>query len=140
MALKYGWSRAILTVQIENGLASRQGKAITNFKNALPPHHSDMAIKSLKDPYIFDFLTLANEAKEQELEQGLMDHVQQFLLELGVGFAFVGRQVHLKVGKQDFYVDLLFYHLTLRCFVVIELKSTPFLPEFAGKLNFICRL
>lgn len=136
MALKHGWSRAILVIQIERGLASRQGKAITNFKRALPPPHSDMAKKALKDPYIFDFLTLASEAKEHELEQGLVDHVQKFLLELGVGFAFVGRQVHLKVGKKDFYVDLLFYHLTLRCFVVIELKAVPFEPEFAGKLNF----
>lgn len=136
MALKHGWSRAILVVQIESGLASRQGKALTNFKRALPPQQSDMAEQTLKDPYIFDFLTLASKAKEQDLEQGLVDHVQQFLLELGVGFAFVGRQVHLKVGKQDFYVDLLFYHLTLRCFVVIELKATPFEPEFAGKLNF----
>ena len=136
MALKHGWSRAILVIQIENGLASRQGKAITNFKKALPPPHSDMAQQSLKDPYIFDFLTMASEAKEQELEQGLVDHVQKFLLELGVGFAFVGRQIQLKVGKKDFYVDLLFYHLTLRCFVVIELKAVPFEPEFAGKLNF----
>jgi len=136
MAQKYGWSRAVLTVQIETGLASRQGKAITNFKKALPLPHSDMAQQSLKDPYVFDFLTIASAAQEHDLEQGLVDHVQKFLLELGVGFAFVGRQVHLKVGTKDFYVDLLFYHLTLRCYIVIELKATSFEPEFAGKLNF----
>ena len=136
MALKNGWSKAVLAIQIESGLASRQGKAITNFKNVLPPPHSDMAQQALKDPYIFDFLTLAPEVREQELEQGLVDNVQKFLLELGKGFAFVGRQVHLKVGTKDFYIDLLFYHLNLRCFVVVELKAGPFEPEFTGKLNF----
>ncbi|MGK5088264.1 PDDEXK nuclease domain-containing protein [Bdellovibrionota bacterium FG-2] len=136
MALKNGWSRAILMMQIESGLAARQGKAITNFKNTILPPHSDMAQQSLKDPYVFDFLTLATDAQEHEFEQGLMNHVQKFLLELGVGFAFVGRQVHLKVGKKDYYVDLLFYHLTLRRFFVIELKTKAFEPEFAGKMNF----
>ncbi|OFZ79447.1 MAG: hypothetical protein A2583_03105 [Bdellovibrionales bacterium RIFOXYD1_FULL_53_11] len=136
MTIEHGWSRSILITQIESRLFSRQGKATNNFKRALPPPQSDLATQSLKDPYIFDFLTLSPETKERELEQGLIDHVQQFLLELGIGFAFVGRQVHLTVGEQDFYVDLLFYHLNLRCFVVIELKAVPFEPEFAGKLNF----
>ena len=134
--LEYGWSRAVLITQIETGLYRRQGRAITNFERALPPPQSDLAQQTFKDPYVFDFLTLSKEAREQELEQGLIDHVQRFLLELGVGFAFVGRQVHLEVGDQDFYLDLLFYHLRLRCYVVIDLKAVPFQPEFAGKMNF----
>jgi predicted nuclease of restriction endonuclease-like (RecB) superfamily len=134
--LEYGWSRAVLITQIETGLYRRQGRAITNFERALPPPQSDLAQQTFKDPYVFDFLTLSKEAREQELEQGLLDHVQRFLLELGVGFAFVGRQVHLGVGDQDFYLDLLFYHLRLRCYVVIDLKAVPFQPEFAGKMNF----
>ncbi len=135
-AVENGWSRAILTVQIESGLHQRSGKALTNFAKTLPPEQSDLAQQTLKDPYVFDFLTLGKAARERQLEQGLMDHVQRFLLELGVGFAFVGRQVHLEVAGDDFYLDLLFYHLKLRCFVVIELKAVPFQPEFAGKLNF----
>ena len=134
--LEYGWSRAVLITQIETGLYRRQGRAITNFERTLPPPQSDLAQQTFKDPYVFDFLTLSKEARERELEQGLIDHVQRFLLELGVGFAFVGRQVHLEVGDQDFYLDLLFYHLRLRCYVVIDLKAVPFQPEFAGKMNF----
>ena len=136
MTIEHGWSRSVLAAQIEGRLFTRQGKAITNFKRALPAIHSDLAEQALKDPYVFDFLTLNPEMKEREFEQRLMDHVQKFLLELGVGFAFVGRQVNLEVGNQDFHVDLLFYHLSLRCFVVIELKTVPFEPEFTGKLNF----
>jgi predicted nuclease of restriction endonuclease-like (RecB) superfamily len=135
-AVENGWSRAVLTVQIESRLHERQGQALTNFTRTLPKPTSDLAQQTLKDPYVFDFLTLGKAARERQLEQGLMDHVQRFLLEMGVGFAFVGRQVHLDVAGDDFYIDLLFYHLKLRCFVVIELKAVPFQPEFAGKLNF----
>jgi len=135
-ALEHGWSRAVLTVQIESGLYQRQGKAVNNFTATLPKPQSELALQSLKDPYLFDFLTLHDDAIERDLEQGLMDHVQKFLLELGAGFAFVGRQVHLTVGEDDFYIDLLFYHLKLRCFVVIDLKMKKFTPSDAGQLNF----
>jgi len=107
----HGWSRAVLTVQIESDLHARQGKALTNFGRTLDPGDSDLAQQTLKDPYVFDFLTIGDDAKERELEQGLIDHIQRFLLELGLGFAFVGRQVHLEVGDEDFYIDLLFYLL-----------------------------
>ncbi len=135
-ATAYGWSRAVLQVQIETRLHEREGKALTNFAETLPPPQSDLAQQALKDPYVFDFLTLGREVHERDLEEGLVAHVQRFLLELGVGFAFVGRQVHVAVGDRDFYLDLLFYHLKLRCFVVVELKAGAFEPEFAGKLNF----
>ena len=131
-----GWSRPVLVLQIESGLYERQGRAVTNFKRTLPTPQSDLAQETIKDPYTFDFLTIADGAHERQLEQGLLSHIQKFLLELGVGFAFVGRQVHLEVEKEDFYIDLLFYHLRLRCFVVIELKNTQFKPEYAGKMNF----
>lgn len=131
-----GWSRAVLVHQIESGLYERQGKAVTNFKATLPPLQSDLADQAIKDPYTFDFLTLAGDAREKELERGLVDHVRKFLLELGAGFAFVGQQVHLEVGGEDFYIDLLFYNLKLRCFVVVELKNGPFKPEYAGKMSF----
>ena len=134
--IEHGWSRALLTVQIESNLYGRKGKAVTNFAATLPASQSDLAQQTLKDPYVFDFLTLSEDAHERELETGLVEHVQKFLLELGAGFAFVGRQVHLAVGDDDFYLDLLFYHLKLRCFVVIDLKMQPFTPEDAGKLNF----
>jgi len=134
--IEHGWSRPILVLQIESGLYARQGKAVTNFKRTLPPPQSDLAQQALKDPYAFDFLTLAEGAREREIEKGLLYHIQRFLLELGVGFAFVGRQVHLEVEGDDFYIDLLLYHLRLRCYVVIELKNTPFKPEYAGKMNF----
>jgi predicted nuclease of restriction endonuclease-like (RecB) superfamily len=135
-AVEHGWSRPVLAVQIETQLHERSGGAVTNFEHALPPPASDLARDTLKDPYVFEFAALAAGASERELEQSLMDHLQKFLLELGVGFAFVGRQFHLEVGGDDFFVDLLFYHYQLRCFVVIELKVVPFEPEFAGKLNF----
>ncbi len=134
--LAHGWSRAILTVQIESDLYSRLGKAVSNFAGALPVPQSDLAQQALKDPYLFDFLTLHDEAIERDLESGLVDHIQKFLLEMGAGFAFVGRQVPLPVGEDDFYIDLLFYHLKLRCFVVIDLKMKKFTPEDAGKMNF----
>jgi predicted nuclease of restriction endonuclease-like (RecB) superfamily len=126
----------VLTVQIETKLHERSGKAVTNFERTLPPAQSDMAREVLKDPYTFDFLTLGEEAHERDLERGLVEHVQQLLLEMGAGFAFVGRQVPIEVGDEDFYLDLLFYHLRLRCFVVVDLKMKPFEPEFAGKMNF----
>jgi len=123
--IENGWSRDILAIQIESNLHKRQGKAINNFDVSLPPADSDMATQVFKDPYLFDFLGTADPRKEREVEQGLMDHIQRFLLELGAGFAFVGRQVLLEVGDSDFYLDLLFYHLKLRCYVVVELKAVP---------------
>lgn len=134
--LEHGWSRAVLTVQIESDLFGRQGKAISNFAGTLPAPQSDLAQQSLKDPYLFDFLTLQEDAVERDLERGLVDHIQKFLLELGAGFAFVGRQVPLPVGDEDDYLDLLFYHLKLRCFIVIDLKMRKFTPEDAGKMNY----
>ena len=134
--LEHGWSRAVLTVQIESDLFGRQGKAISNFAGTLAPPQSDLAQQSLKDPYLFDFLTLHEDAVERDLELGLVDHIQKFLLELGAGFAFVGRQVPLSVGDDDDYLDLLFYHLKLRCFIVIDLKMRKFTPEDAGKMNY----
>lgn len=131
-----GWSHAMLTVQIESRLIERQGKATTNFPDRLPAPESDLAAQVFKDPYLFDFLGTDDPRRERELEQGLMDHIQKFMIEMGVGFAFVGRQVHLEVGGQDYYLDLLFYHLKLRCFIVVDLKAGDFKPEYAGKMNF----
>ncbi|NOR49014.1 MAG: DUF1016 family protein [Methanosarcinaceae archaeon] len=133
--IENGWSRDVLAMQIDSQLHERQGKAINNFDVALPPADSDMATQVFKDPYLFDFLGTADPRKEREVEQGLMDHIQRFLLEMGAGFAFVGRQVLLEVGDSDFYLDLLFYHLELRCYVVVELKAVPFDPSFVGQLN-----
>jgi predicted nuclease of restriction endonuclease-like (RecB) superfamily len=135
-AILYGWSRAILVHHIESKLSRRQGKALTNFRATLPPPQSDLARQIVKDPYNFDFLMLGRDARERELEEGLLTHIRKFLLELGSGFAFVGQQVHLEVDGEDFYIDLLFYHLGLRCYIVIDLKMDGFKPEFAGKMNF----
>lgn len=135
-ALENGWSRNVLVMQIESGLRQRTGSAITNFSQRLPRPQSDLARESLKDPYRLDFLGLGKEAQERAIEDALVKHVTQFLMELGAGFAFVGRQVHVEVGDKDFYIDLLFYHLKLRCYVVVELKAGEFQPEYAGKLNF----
>ncbi len=135
-AFEHGWARDILVMQIETGLFHRQGKAVSNFADTLPQLQSDLALQTLKDPYIFDFLGLGAEAQEREVEHELVKHITSFLLELGAGFSFVGRQVHLEVEGEDFFIDLLFYHLKLRCYVVIELKATKFKPEYAGKLNF----
>jgi predicted nuclease of restriction endonuclease-like (RecB) superfamily len=134
-AVEQGWSREILNLQIDNRAHERQGKSISTFAKTLPPADSDMAEQVFKDPYLFDFLGTADPRREAEVEQALVDHIQRFLLELGTGFAFVGRRIHLEVGDQDFYLDLLFYHLKLRCFVVIELKTVPFDPAFVGQLN-----
>lgn len=135
-AVENGWSRAVMVHWIESDLYERQGKASTNFEKTLPKLESDLARETLKDPYKFEFLTLDREAEEKVLESGLLAHIQKFLVELGAGFAFVGRQVRLEVGGEDFYLDLLFYHLKLRRYVVIELKATAFKPEYAGKMNF----
>lgn len=132
----HGWSRSILTHQIESGLWQRDGKALTNFAHTLPEPQSDLAAQVLKDPYVFDFLSLTPEHTERELERALIDHITHFLLELGAGFAYMGRQVPLQVGERDFFLDLLFYHARLHCYVVVELKTVDFEPEFAGKLNF----
>jgi len=134
--IEHGWSRNVLVHQIESGLYHRKGKAITNFDRTLPAPQSDLAQEMLKDPYVFDFLGLTEDIRERELEKQLIARIRDFLLELGVGFAFVGSQVHLEVGGEDFYLDLLFYHLKLRCYVVIELKTGEFKPEYAGKMNF----
>lgn len=134
--VQLGWSRATLVHQIDSGLYRRQGQALTNFPQTLPSIKSDLAQQILKDPYNFEFLGLGNDVSERHLEQTLVRYLRKFLLELGVGFAFVGQQYHLEVGGQDFYIDLLFYHLKLRCYVVIELKAVEFQPEFAGKINF----
>ena len=134
--IEHGWSRAVLVHQVEFGAYYRQGKAVNNFDKTLPIPQSDLARQVLKDPYIFDFLSIADDVIERELEKKLLSHIQEFLLELGVGFAFVGRQYRLSVGNEDFYIDLLFYHLRLRCYVVVELKTVDFKPEFAGKMSF----
>jgi predicted nuclease of restriction endonuclease-like (RecB) superfamily len=134
--IENGWSRDVLGFQIKSNLYSRQGKAIHNFKNTLPEPNSDLAGQLLKDPYQFDFLSMTEPYKERELENALVDNVTKFLLELGTGFAYVGKQVPLQVGDQEFFIDLLFYHLKLRAYVVIELKVTDFIPEHAGKLSF----
>jgi predicted nuclease of restriction endonuclease-like (RecB) superfamily len=134
--IQHGWSRNVLVHQIESGRRHRQGKAVANFDRTLPSPQSELAQDITKDPYNFDFLTLGDDARERDLERGLLDHLRQFLLELGVGFAFVGSQYRLNVGSQEFYIDLLFYHLKLRSYVVIDLKMKSFEPEFAGKMNF----
>ena len=123
---------------IKSKAHERQGEAVTNFEKHLPEPQSDLARQALKDPYIFDFLTISEPFRERELETELVKYLEKFLLELGQGFAFVGRQYHIEVGDNDFYIDLLFYHLKLRCFVVIELKKGAFKPEYAGKINFYC--
>ncbi len=134
--IENNWSRAVLVHQIESDLYRRKGKAITNFQTTLPKPQSDLANQFLKDPYTFDFLTIEEKARERELEQGLLLHLRDFLIELGRGFAFVGNQYHIVVGSKDYYIDLLFYNVHLHCYVVIELKMDEFKPEYAGKMNF----
>jgi len=134
--IEHGWSRNVLVHQIESGLYERQGKAITNFERTLPAPQSDLARSLIKDPYVFDFLTLGPQAQERDLERSLLEHLRDFLLELGRGFAFVGSQYRLEVDGDEFFIDLLFYQLRLRCYVVIELKIGEFKPEYAGKMNF----
>lgn len=134
-AIENGWSKNILDIQIETKLKERTGRALNNFSKTCPPYDSDMISQSFKDPYLFDFLGTDMPRRELEIEEKLIEHIQKFLLELGQGFAFVGRQVHLEVGDQDFYIDLLFYHLKLRCYVVIELKACDFEPGFVSQLT-----
>jgi predicted nuclease of restriction endonuclease-like (RecB) superfamily len=135
-AIEYGWSRAVLVHQIETKLFQRQGKSETNFTRTLPPEQSDMAQQILKDPYHFDFLTLGPSSRERALERGLLNHLKDLLLELGKGFAFLGSQYKIEVDERPYYIDLLFYHAHLHCYVVIDLKVREFEPEYAGKMNF----
>lgn len=136
--IQYGWKRTVLEHHIASGLFERQGKSkkATNFKKLLPKPQSELAEQTLKDPYIFDFLNISKVAKEKNVEDQLITHITKFLMELGVGFAFVGRQHRLEVGGDEFIIDLLFYHIHLKCYVVIELKMEKFKPEYAGQLNF----
>jgi predicted nuclease of restriction endonuclease-like (RecB) superfamily len=135
-AIDQGWSRAVLVHHIERRSLHREGQAVSNFALRLPVPNSDLAHEALKDPYLFDFLGIGDESHERAIEDALVQHITRFLLELGAGFAYVGRQVPLEVGGEDFFIDLLFYHLKLRCYVVIELKASAFKPEHAGKLSF----
>jgi predicted nuclease of restriction endonuclease-like (RecB) superfamily len=135
-AIAQGWSRSTLDLHIKNRLHSRQAAAVTNFDRQLPAPHAQLAAEALKDPYLFDFLGLGDEAQERDIENALIRHITRFLLELGGGFAFVGRQFRLEVGGDEFFIDLLFYHTRLKCFVVVELKGVDFKPEHAGQLNF----
>lgn len=135
-AIENGWSRSVLVIHIERQLFEAQGSAPTNFEATLPAPQSDLARETLKDPYKLDFLGMGEEAEERVIERGLVRHIRDFLIELGQGFAFVGNQYPLEVGGEDFRIDLLFYHLKLRCYVVIELKAGKFKPEHMGKLNF----
>lgn len=134
--IENNWSRDTLALQIKTDLYVRSGKTISNFKHTLPEPLSDLAQQTLKDPYIFDFMTLTTGFKEKDIEKQLVQHITKFLLELGKGFAFVGQQYHIEIADNDYYIDLLFYHIKLKCYVVIELKNTKFVPEYAGKLNF----
>jgi len=133
--IENNWSRSVLMHQIELDFFGRKGKAITNFETTLPTPHSELATETLKDPYKFDFLTLQEKALEKDIEKQLVKHITSFLLELGNGFSFVGQQVPVKIDNQDFYIDLLFYHIKLKCYVVVELKAIEFKAEFAGKMN-----
>lgn len=134
--LEQGWSRDVLALQLKSNLYARAGKAVTNFSWTLPLPQSDLAQQTLKDPYTFDFMAITAPYNEMDVERQLTQHITQFLLELGKGFAFIGRQYHLEVAGNDYYIDLLFYHVTLKCYVVVELKNRKFIPEYAGKLNF----
>lgn len=135
-AIENGWSRDVLVYQIESNLFLRQGGAVTNFDRTLPQTQSDLAKQLIKDPYSFEFLSIQENVQERELEQALVTHIRDFLIELGIGFSFVGSQYHIEVDDEDYYLDLLFYHLKLRCFIVIDLKMGEFQPEFSGKMNF----
>ncbi|OGU67478.1 MAG: hypothetical protein A2499_16540 [Stygiobacter sp. RIFOXYC12_FULL_38_8] len=134
--IEHGWSRSVLIHQIESGLFRRTGSSVNNFTLTLPSPQSDLAKQTIKDPYVFDFLSMTKDYNERELESGLVDHLTHFLLELGAGFAYLGRQIQINVGEKEFFIDLLFYHTRLHSYVVVELKTGDFEPEFAGKLNF----
>ncbi|MDA0938871.1 MAG: PDDEXK nuclease domain-containing protein [Proteobacteria bacterium] len=135
-AIQNGWSRNIMVIQVETNLYKRQGGAVTNFDARLSNSQSDLAKELIKDPYIFDFLSIGESAHEREIEKGLITHIEKFLIELGTGFAFLGRQYHIEVSKKDYYIDLLFYHVKLKSYIVVELKSKEFKPEYAGKMSF----
>ncbi|HRH37551.1 MAG TPA: PDDEXK nuclease domain-containing protein [Flavobacteriales bacterium] len=135
-AVRFGWSRSVLALQIAAGAHKRHGKAVTNFKRTLPPERSDLVAQTLKDPYNFDFITLGPRARERELQRKLVAHIRQFLLELGVGFAYMGEEYHMEVDGKDYYMDLLFYHVRLRCYFIIDLKMGEFDPEHVGKMGF----
>ena len=134
--VEQGWSRDVLALQLKSNLYARAGKAVANFSRTLPSPQSDLAQQTLKDPYTFDFMAMTAPFNERDVERQLTQHITQFLLELGKGFAFIGRQYHLEVAGNDYFIDLLFYHVTLKCYVVVELKNRRFIPEYAGKLNF----
>jgi predicted nuclease of restriction endonuclease-like (RecB) superfamily len=134
--IEQGWSRDVLALQLKSGLFARSGKAVTNFSRTLPSPQSELAHQTLKDPYTFDFMAMTEPYNERDVERQLTQHITQFLLELGKGFAFIGRQYHLEIAGNDYFIDLLFYHVTLKCYVVVELKNRRFIPEYAGKLNF----
>lgn len=134
--LEQGWSRDVLALQLKSRLHERAAKAVNNFSHTLPPIQSDLAKQTLKDPYVFDFMAMTAPYNERDIEHQLIQHITKFLLELGKGFAFVGQQYHLEIANNDYYIDLLFYHVILKCYIVIELKNRRFIPEFAGKLNF----
>lgn len=134
--LEQGWSRDVLAMQLKSNLYARAGKVVSNFSRTLPLPQSDLAQQTLKDPYTFDFMAMTLPYNEMDVERQLTEHMTQFLLELGKGFAFIGRQYHLEVAGNDYYIDLLFYHVRLKCYVVVELKNRKFIPEYAGKLNF----
>ena len=136
--LQNGWSKDILSLMIKSEVHNRTGNLVSNFSQILPPLESDLAQQSFKDPYRFDFLTITEPFRERELENNLIKHMEKFLIELGSGFAFVGRQYKLEIGDDEFYIDLLFYHLKLRCFIVVELKKGKFKPEYSGQVNFYC--
>ena len=136
--LQNGWSKDILSLMINSEVHNRTGNLVSNFSQILPPLESDLVQQSFKDPYRFDFLTITEPFRERELENNLIKHMEKFLIELGSGFAFVGRQYKLKIGDDEFYIDLLFYHLKLRCFIVVELKKGKFKPEYSGQVNFYC--
>ncbi|MFK7973696.1 MAG: YhcG family protein [Rickettsiaceae bacterium] len=138
--IENGWSRNVLNLQIKTGLYSRQGKSINNFQTTLPSEQSDLAASIIKDPYCLEFLDIQGEFKERELEETLVDHIRKFLLELGQGFAFIGTQYHLELEGEDYFLDMLFYHVKLKCYVLVELKTGKFKPEYAGKLNFYLNL
>ena len=134
--IENNWSRDVLALQIKSQLFERKGKSINNFKSTLPKPMSELAEQTLKDPYVFDFMTMSKPFIEKDIENQLVNHITKFLLELGKGFAFVGQQFHIEIANNDYYIDLLFYHIKLKCYVVVELKNTKFIPEYTGKLNF----
>ena len=138
--IEYGWSRNVLSAQIQSNLYAREGKGINNFQETLPPSQSDLASSIIKDPYNLEFLDIQGKINERKLEGKLVDHIRDFLLELGQGFAFIGTQYHIELEGEDYYLDMLLYHVKLKCYVVVELKNTTFKPEYAGKLNFYLNL